>query len=57
MAIANNPPRMIATNKETGKVAWETDLSDGQPELRFFAAPLAVKDKIILGASGDDRRR
>jgi alcohol dehydrogenase (cytochrome c) len=57
MAIANNPPRMIATNKETGKVAWETDLSDGQPELRFFAAPLAVKDKIILGASGGDRRR
>jgi hypothetical protein len=24
MAIANNSPRMIATNKETGKVAWET---------------------------------
>ena len=55
ITTANHPPRMIATNKETGKVAWESNLSDGQPELRFSAAPLAVKDKIILGASGGDR--
>ena len=55
ISVANHPPRMIATNKETGKVAWETDLSDGQAELQFSAAPLAVKDKIILGAAGGDR--
>jgi alcohol dehydrogenase (cytochrome c) len=55
ITIANFPPRLIATNKETGKVVWETNLSDGQPELQFSAAPLAVKDKIILGASGGDR--
>jgi alcohol dehydrogenase (cytochrome c) len=55
VSIANYPPRMIATNKETGKVAWETNLSDGQPTLLFSAAPLAVKDKIIVGASGGDR--
>jgi len=55
ISIANYPPRMIATNKETGKVAWETNLSDGQPTLLFSAAPLAVKDKIIVGASGGDR--
>ena len=55
ITIANYPPRMIATNKETGKVAWETNLSDGQPTLQFSAAPLAVKDKIILGAAGGDR--
>jgi alcohol dehydrogenase (cytochrome c) len=55
ITIANAPSRMIATDKETGKVAWETNLSDGQLELRFSAAPLAVKDKIILGASGGDR--
>jgi alcohol dehydrogenase (cytochrome c) len=55
MTVANYPARMIATNKETGKVAWETNLSDGQPELQFSAAPLAVKDKIILGAAGGDR--
>jgi alcohol dehydrogenase (cytochrome c) len=55
ITIANYPPRMIATDKETGKVAWETNLSDGQPTLLFSAAPLAVKDKIIVGASGGDR--
>ena len=55
ISMANYPPRMIATDKETGKVVWETDLSDGQPTLQFSAAPLAVKDKIILGAAGGDR--
>jgi alcohol dehydrogenase (cytochrome c) len=55
VTVANHPPRMIATNKETGRVAWETNLSDGQSELQFSAAPLAVKDKIILGAAGGDR--
>ncbi len=55
VTIANYPARLIATNKETGKVVWETNLSDGQPDLQLSAAPLAVKDKIILGASGGDR--
>jgi outer membrane protein assembly factor BamB len=55
VTIANYPPRMIATNKENGRVVWETNLSDGQPELQFSAAPLAVKGKIILGAAGGDR--
>ena len=39
--------RIIATDKETGKVAWETSLGDGQANLEFTAAPLAVKDKIV----------
>jgi alcohol dehydrogenase (cytochrome c) len=55
VTIANYPPRMIATNKETGRVVWETNLSDGQAALQFSAAPLAVKDKIVLGAAGGDR--
>jgi alcohol dehydrogenase (cytochrome c) len=54
ISMANYPPRMIATNKETGKVAWETNLSDGQASVIFSAAPLAVKDKIVIGASGGD---
>jgi len=54
ISVANYPPRAIATNKETGKVAWEINLSDGQANLQFTAAPQAVKDKIILGASGGD---
>ncbi len=55
ITVANYPARMIATNKETGKVAWETNLADGQVDLQLTAAPLAVKDKIVLGAAGGDR--
>src|SRR5215471_15352277 len=35
VSMANYPPRMIATDKETGKVVWETNLSDGQPAVIF----------------------
>ena len=45
---------MIATNKDNGKVVWETNLHD-QPDVQITAAPLAVKDKIIVGAAGGDR--
>jgi alcohol dehydrogenase (cytochrome c) len=55
VTVANYPPRVIATDKETGKVAWEANLSDGQADLQLTAAPLSVKDKIIIGAAGGDR--
>ena len=55
VSVANYPPRIIATDKETGKVRWETSLDDGQADVQLTAAPLAVKDKIILGAAGGDR--
>jgi alcohol dehydrogenase (cytochrome c) len=55
ISIANYPPRVISTNKETGKVAWEANLGDGQADLQLTAAPLAVKDKIIVGAAGGDQ--
>jgi alcohol dehydrogenase (cytochrome c) len=55
ISTANYPPRVIATNKDTGKVAWETNVSDGQADLQLTAAPLAVKDKIVIGAAGGDR--
>ena len=51
---ANWPARIVATDKETGKVVWETNMVFGQAETRITAAPLAVKDKIIVGASGGD---
>ena len=34
---------------------WETNLSDQQVDLQLTAAPLAVKDKIVVGAAGGDR--
>src|SRR3984893_2390208 len=55
ISSASYPPRIVATGKETGKVAWETNLSTDQAEVAMTAAPLAVKDKIIAGASGGDR--
>src|SRR6202158_4673972 len=47
-------PRIIATNKETGKVVWETGFSD-TPDVTFTSAPLAIKDKIIIGAANGDQ--
>jgi alcohol dehydrogenase (cytochrome c) len=55
VSVASYPARVIATDKETGKVAWETNIDDKQVDLQITAAPLAVKDKIIVGASGGDR--
>ena len=55
ITVASYPARVIATDKETGKVVWETNIADGQADLQITAAPLAVKDKIIVGAAGGDR--
>jgi alcohol dehydrogenase (cytochrome c) len=55
ISVANYPARVIATNKETGKVVWETNIGDGQADLQLTAAPLAIKDKIVIGAAGGDR--
>jgi alcohol dehydrogenase (cytochrome c) len=51
---ASWPARLIATDKDSGKVVWETNMMFGQPQLRITAAPLAIKDRIIVGASGGD---
>jgi alcohol dehydrogenase (cytochrome c) len=51
---ANYPARVIATDKDTGKIVWETNLTD-QPDVQLTAAPLVVKDKVIVGAAGGDR--
>jgi alcohol dehydrogenase (cytochrome c) len=55
ISSANYPPRIIATSKDSGKVVWEANLGDGQADLQLTAAPLPVKDKIIVGAAGGDR--
>jgi alcohol dehydrogenase (cytochrome c) len=55
ISAANYPARIIATDKITGKIAWETNMMFDQAETRLTSAPLAVKDKIIVGAAGGDR--
>ena len=54
LAPPTGPPRIIATDKETGKVVWETNVPGHAGAWRITAAPLAIKDKIIVGASGGD---
>jgi alcohol dehydrogenase (cytochrome c) len=45
---------VIATDKETGQVVWDKNLLD-QEDLELTAAPLALKDSILVGGSGGDR--
>jgi alcohol dehydrogenase (cytochrome c) len=52
---ANGPARIIATDKDSGKVVWETNVAYDQPLLQITGAVLPIKDKIIVGASGGDR--
>ncbi len=54
ITAASWPARIIATDKDTGRTVWETNMMLDQPELRITAAPLPVKDRIIVGASGGD---
>src|SRR5262249_34794710 len=54
ITAADGPTRIIATNKDSGKVEWESAFAD-TPDAPITSAPLAVKDKIILGAAGGDQ--
>src|ERR1700719_344391 len=36
---ANWPARVVATDKDTGKVVWETNVTESQAQLRMTAAP------------------
>jgi alcohol dehydrogenase (cytochrome c) len=54
ITAADGPPRIVATNKETGQVVWETSFSEAL-DAPITAAPMAIKDKIIVGAAGGDQ--
>src|SRR5215467_6446313 len=51
---ANWPARMVATDKEAGKVVWETNVAFGSARMNNTGAPLVVKNKILFGAAGSD---
>jgi len=46
--------RIIASDKETGRVVWDKKLHD-QPELELNSAPIALRDSLIVGSSGGDQ--
>ena len=54
ISVTGYAGRVIATDKETGKIVWDKNLLD-QADLELTAAPLALKDSIVVGGSGGDR--
>ena len=54
ISVAGGDARVVATDKDTGKIVWDKKLDD-QRDLTLNAAPLALKDEIIIGASGGDQ--
>jgi alcohol dehydrogenase (cytochrome c) len=53
ISVTGYDGRIIATDAETGQIVWDKKHGD-QPDLEFSAAPLALKDTIVIGASGGD---
>src|SRR6266566_9661821 len=54
ISITGYEGRVIATDKETGQVVWDKNLTD-QADLELTGAPLALRDAIVIGGSGGDR--
>jgi alcohol dehydrogenase (cytochrome c) len=54
ISVTGYDGRVIATDKDTGQVVWDKNLTD-QADLELTAAPLALKDEILVGGSGGDR--
>src|SRR5689334_19922035 len=46
--------KLVALNKDTGKVVWRKEIGDYKAGYSFSAAPLVVKGKVITGNSGGE---
>ena len=46
--------RVVALDSRTGSVAWEVEAANPQGGYSMTGAPLAVRDKIIVGVAGGD---
>ena len=46
--------RMIALHKDTGKVVWETEVTDWEQGYSITGAPLVVKDMVLTGVAGGE---
>ena len=45
---------VVALDRKTGNVVWDVEAADYHQAYVFTGAPLAVKDKIIVGVSGGE---
>jgi alcohol dehydrogenase (cytochrome c) len=52
--LATLDARVKALDAKTGKKLWDVSLGDYHAGYAFTAAPLAVKDLVIVGSSGGD---
>ncbi|MBT3145296.1 PQQ-dependent methanol/ethanol family dehydrogenase [Neptunomonas phycophila] len=46
--------KLVALNKDTGKVVWKKKVEDYQAGYSLTAAPIIVKGKVITGVSGGE---
>jgi len=46
--------KLIALDAKTGKELWSTQVADHKLQYSFTAAPLVVKDKVIVGPAGGE---
>ena len=46
---------VVAVDAKTGVELWDVELADMDLAYAFTLAPLAIKDKVIVGTSGGDR--
>ncbi|HYL10106.1 MAG TPA: PQQ-dependent dehydrogenase, methanol/ethanol family [Candidatus Acidoferrales bacterium] len=52
--MATLDAHVVALHSKTGNVVWDTEAADYTKGHSFTVAPLAVKDKIIVGVSGGE---
>jgi len=46
--------RMVALDKNTGRVVWETEVIDWRQGYSITGAPIAVKDMVLTGVAGGE---
>ena len=46
--------RLVALNKDTGKVQWESEVADWRQGYSITGAPLIVKDMVLTGMAGGE---
>ena len=46
--------RLVALNRNTGKVIWNKQIADYKAGYSFTAAPMIIKGKVIVGNSGGE---
>src|SRR5947207_13764400 len=54
VSVTGYDTRVIATDKDTGQIVWDKNVLD-QADPELTAAPPALKDEIVIAASGGDR--